>query len=132
MVETLIFWALCLLFGGAFVAQVARRLRLGARAPNTFRLDAPAFRARRFIRDVVFQARTIAERPVAGLAHAFVFWGFVAFAVYTSTEFLPGLGVVDLRRTAFMRAYAIALAPFAVAVLAGILYLLVRRGPSPA
>ena len=127
MVETLIFWALCLLLGGAFVAQVARRLRLVARAPNTFRLDDPAFRARRFIRDVVFQARTIAERPVAGLAHAFVFWGFVAFAVYTSTEFLHGLGLVDLRGTAFMRAYAIALAPFAVAVLAGILYLLVRR-----
>jgi len=127
MVETLIFWALCLLFAGAFVAQVGRRLRLVARAPNTFTLDDPGFRARRFIRDVVFQTGTIAERPVAGLAHALVFWGFAAFAGYTSTEFLYGLGLADLRHTPFMRAYALALVPFAVAVLGGILYLLVRR-----
>jgi len=127
MVETLIFWALCLLFAGAFVAQVGRRLRLVAKAPNTFRLDDPGFRARRFVRDVIFQTRTIAERPVAGLSHALVFWGFAGFAAYTSTEFLYGLGIADLRHTPFMRAYALALVPFAVAVLAGILYLLVRR-----
>ncbi len=127
MVETLIFWVLCLLSAGAFLVQVGRRLRLVAGAPNTFTLDDPGFRVRRFFRDVVFQTRTIAERPVAGSSHALVFWGFAAFAAYTSTEFLYGLGLADLRHTPFMRAYALALVPFAVAVLAGILYLLVRR-----
>ena len=41
--------------------------------------------------------------------HAFVFWGFVAFAGYTSVEFLRGLGIVDLTHTGWFDAYRIAL-----------------------
>jgi Fe-S oxidoreductase len=59
--------------------------------------------------------------------HAFVFWGFIAFAGYTTVEFLYGLGIVDLTRTGWFAAYRVILAPFATAVLVGILYLLVRR-----
>src|SRR5262249_48847557 len=121
------FWLLCLVFVGLFAAQVARRVRLIAAAPNTFSVDDPAFRIRRFVRDVLLQVRTIRERPVAGLMHAFVFWGFVAFAAYTTVEFLYGLGIVDLTVTSWFHAYRLALTPFAIAVLAGILYLLVRR-----
>ncbi len=127
MIETLIFWALCLGFAASFVVQVWRRLRLVARAPGRLGFDRPALRVRRFLRDVVFQSRTIAGRPLAGFAHALVFWGFVAFAGYSSTEFLYGLGLADLRRTPFFEAYAVALVPFATACLVGILYLLVRR-----
>jgi Fe-S oxidoreductase len=127
MIETLIFWALCLGFAASFVVQVWRRLRLVARAPGRFGFDRPALRVRRFLRDVLFQSRTIGGRPVAGLAHALVFWGFVTFALYSSTEFLYGLGLIDLRHTAFFEAYALALVPFATACLLGILYLLVRR-----
>jgi Fe-S oxidoreductase len=64
---------------------------------------------------------------VAGLAHAFVFWGFVAFGGYTVTEFLHGLGIVDLTDTSWFHAYRLLLTPFAVAVLGGIVYLFVRR-----
>ena len=64
---------------GLFAAQVWTRVRLITAAPNTFSLDQPAIRIRRFLVDVVFQRRTIAERPLAGLSHALVFWGFVAF-----------------------------------------------------
>jgi Fe-S oxidoreductase len=71
--------------------------------------------------------RTIRERPIVGLAHAFVFWGFVAFAGYTSVEFLRGLGIVDLTDTRWFFAYRIVLVPFATAVLGGILFLLARR-----
>jgi Fe-S oxidoreductase len=59
--------------------------------------------------------------------HAFVFWGFVAFAGYTSGEFLYGLGLVDLTHTSWFQGYRIALVPFAAAVLLGIVYLLIRR-----
>ena len=63
-----------------------------------------------------------------GLAHAFVFWGFVAFGGYTIVEFLHGLGIVDLTQTrVVLRSTALVLTPFAVAVLAGIVFLLVRR-----
>jgi len=127
MIETLVFWLLFLLFAGIFVAQVARRLRLVVRAPRNFRFDQPDRRIRRFRRDVLLQAKTIRERPVAGFAHALVFWGFLAFAGYTFTELLFGLGIADVRHTAFVRAYTAGIVPFAIAVTVGIVYLLVRR-----
>jgi heterodisulfide reductase subunit C len=125
--QTLAFWALFLAGVGAFAAQVATRVRLIAAAPEPFTLDNPGFRLQRFFFDVVLQRRTIRERPVAGLAHAFVFWGFVAFGGYTAVEFLRGLGIADLTAAPWFYAYRVALMPFALAVLAGILYLLVRR-----
>ncbi len=125
--QTLVFWVLFLSFVGAFAAQVARRVQLIAVAPDTFSLDRLGFRAGRFLVDVLLQRKTIRERPVAGLMHAFVFWGFIAFAGYTLAEFLYGLGIVDLTRTGWFHAYHVALAPFATAVLVGILYLLIRR-----
>ena len=124
---TLVLWLLLLVSVAVFAAQVAARVRLILAAPNTFSLDHIGFRFQRFLLDVVFQRQTIAERPVAGVAHAFVFWGFVAFAGYTTTEFLYGLGIVDLTHTAWFVRYGRVLTVFAVAVLAGISYLLVRR-----
>jgi len=125
--ETLLLWILVLVFAGAFLAQVATRVRLIAGAPNTFSLDRPRVRLARFLIDVLAQKKTMAERPVAGLAHAFVFWGFVAFAGYTTVEFLSGLGIADLTRQRWFDVYRAVLTPFAVTVLAGILYLLGRR-----
>lgn len=124
---TLLLWTLVMAFGGAFVVQVAARVRLIASAPNTFSLDRFGLRARGFVRDVLGQRQTIRERPAAGLAHAAVFWGFIAFACYTTTEFLAGLGIVDLTETRWFLLYRVVLTPVAVVVLAGIIYLLVRR-----
>ena len=124
---TVVLWLLVLAFAGAFAAQVATRVRLIAAAPNNFSLDNLPFRVRRFVVDVLLQRQTIKERPVAGAAHAFVFWGFVAFGLYTTVEFLYGLGIVDLTKTRWFELYRLALAPFATAVLVGILYLLFRR-----
>ena len=123
---TLAFWILLLAFMGAFAAQVARRVQLIAAAPNTFSLDQLGLRTSHFIVDVLLQWRTIKERPLTGLMHAFVFWGFVAFGGYTLTEFLQGLGIVDLTHTGWFRAYRLVLTPFAAAVLLGILYLFIR------
>jgi Fe-S oxidoreductase len=125
--STLIFWILFLAFTGAFAAQVATRVRLIAAAPNNFSLDQLGFRVRRFLVDVLAQRRTILERPVAGVAHALVFWGFIAFAGYTTIEFLHGLGFVDWTHTRAFDVYRLVLTPFAAAVLAGIVYLLIRR-----
>ena len=124
---TLAFWLLFLGFVGAFAAQVARRVQLIAAAPNSFSFDNIPFRLRRFLTDVVFQVRTIRERPLAGAMHAFVFWGFVAFGGYTTVEFLHGLGIADLTHTAWFATYRLVLTPFAIAVLVGIVYLLIRR-----
>jgi Fe-S oxidoreductase len=126
-VSTAVFWLLFVSFVAAFAVQVATRVRIIAAAPNTFSLDNLGPRINRFVFDVVLQRRTIRERPAAGLMHALVFWGFVAFAGYTSVEFLYGLGIVDLTRTGWFEGYRRALVPFATAVLVGILYLLIRR-----
>jgi Fe-S oxidoreductase len=125
--QIIAFWLLFLSFVGAFAAQVARRVQLIAAAPNTFSLDQLGFRTTRFIVDVLLQWRTIKERPFTGLMHAFVFWGFVAFGGFTLTEFLYGLGIVDLTHVGWFHAYRLALTPFATAVFVGIIYLLIRR-----
>jgi Fe-S oxidoreductase len=124
---TLVLWLLVVVFIGVFAAQVAARIRLIADAPNTFSVDHLGFRLRRFLFDVVLQRQTIAERPVTGLAHAFVFWGFIAFAGYTGAEFLAGLGIIDVTDMGWFHAYRRALTVFAAAVLVGIGYLLIRR-----
>ncbi len=125
--ETLLLWLLVIGFVSAFAAQVAPRVRLIAAAPNTFSTDNPGFRVARFLTDVVGQRKTISERPVAGFAHALVFWGFIAFGGYTTLEFLAGLGIVDLTQSAAFGIYRAVLTPFAVAVVCGIVYLLIRR-----
>jgi Fe-S oxidoreductase len=125
--QTLAFWLLFLLFVGAFVAQVATRLRLIAAGTGSFSFDRPALRIKRFVVDVLLQTQTVRERPVAGMAHALVFWGFVAFAGYTTGEFLRGLGIVDITHRHWFILYRAWLLPFAASVLVGIVYLLVRR-----
>jgi len=120
-------WALLIVAVGAFAMQVAARVRLIVAAPGRFSFDDFGVRLQRFLLDVVLQRRTIRERPIPGAAHALVFWGFAAFAGYTSIEFLYGLGIADLTASSWFHAYRVGLAPFAAAVLAGILYLLVRR-----
>jgi Fe-S oxidoreductase len=125
--ETAVLWVLVLVSAGAFVAQVTTRVRLIAAAPNTFSLDLLGARIRRVLVDVVGQRQTIGERPAAGIAHALVFWGFVAFGGYTAAEFLDGLGLTGLTDRAGFQVYRTLLTPMAIAVLVGIGALLVRR-----
>jgi len=118
---------LVVVFVSLFAGQVYTRLRLVRRAGGSFdTANAPA-RASRFLREVVFQTKVIAEKPIVGVAHALVFWGFVAFAGYSASQFLKGLRLIDITGTAAFHLYSLALVPFAVGVIAGILFLLVRR-----
>jgi len=127
--ETWIFRILVLGFAAAFAAQVWTRARLVLRARNNIRVgdDETGRRLLRFITEVVFQTRTIRERPAVGLAHLGVFWGFTAFALYTGVEFLAGLGIADATGSRWFHLYALALVPFSAAVILGISGLLIRR-----
>jgi Fe-S oxidoreductase len=127
MVETWIFRLLVIVFVGIFLAQMLTRLRLVLRAKNNFDVAGVPGRLWRVLAEVVFQTRVIAERPLAGIAHALVFWGFVAFAGYTVAGFLRSLGIVDVTGSRGFRIYVLWVVPFATAVLVGIVYLLVRR-----
>ncbi len=66
--ETWIFRILVLGFVAAFAAQVWTRARLILRAPNNIRVgdDETGRRLLRFVSEVIFQSRTIAERPLVG------------------------------------------------------------------
>ena len=68
------------------------------------------------------------RRPLPGLAHAFVFWGFCAFALVTLNHVAVGLGIGFLDPQGLLgRFYFYFAAVFAVACAVGILGLFVRR-----
>ncbi len=127
--ETWSFRLVVAAFGTAFAWQVAMRARLFLKAKGSLRLrdDETGVRLLRVLTDVVFQSKTIREKPLVGLAHTAVFWGFVAFAVYTAVQFLHGLGIADLTGERWFATYGMVLVPFAVACLAGITGLAARR-----
>jgi Fe-S oxidoreductase/CDP-diglyceride synthetase len=100
----------------------------GARVDADFRLRPLGWRVRKFVWEVLLQGKVIRERPLPGLAHAFVFWGFCAFALFTVHHVAMGFGVtlLDAERP-FGRYYHWLVAVFAAAVAVSIAGLFVRR-----
>ncbi len=81
-----------------------------------------------FVWEVMCQAKVIRQRPLPGLAHAFVFWGFCAFALVTLNHCAVGFGVGFLDPAgAIGRWYFNFAAVFAVACAIGITDLFIRR-----
>ena len=93
-----------------------------------FSLFPIARRIRDFVWEVMCQAKVIRERPLPGLAHAFVFWGFCAFVLVTLNHFATGFGIgfLDPQGT-IGRCYFYLAAAFAFACAVGIFGLFVRR-----
>ena len=93
-----------------------------------FRLAPVARRVRKLFWEVLCQAKVIRQRPLPGLAHAFVFWGFCAFALVTLNHLAVGFGVGFLSPEGiFGRFYFDFAAVFALACAVGILGLFMRR-----
>jgi Fe-S oxidoreductase len=93
-----------------------------------FRLSPLGKRAWDFFSEVMCQSKVIRERPLPGLAHAFVFWGFCAFALVTLNHCALGLGVGFLDPAGwFGRVYFSFAAGFALTCAVGIAGLFVRR-----
>ncbi len=93
-----------------------------------FHLFPLAPRIRDFVSEVLFQSRVIRQRPAAGLAHAFVFWAFCAFALVTLNHCASVFGFSFLSPAgAVGRLYFWVAAAFALACAIGILGLFVRR-----
>src|SRR5579883_1430518 len=70
------------------VLDIIRR----SRTTSDFELAPLGPRVRDFLWEVMLQGKVIRQRPAAGLAHAFVFWGFCAFALITINHILVGFG----------------------------------------
>jgi Fe-S oxidoreductase len=81
-----------------------------------------------FFWEVLCQAKVIRQRPLPGLAHAFVFWGFLAFALVSLNHFATGLNLGFLSPTSIIgRFYFYFAAAWALLVAISIAGLFVRR-----
>ena len=76
------------------VLDIVRR----SRPTPDFEVAALGPRVRDFLWEVMAQAKVIQQRPLPGLAHAFVFWGFLAFGLITLNHVLAGFGFPFLSR----------------------------------
>ncbi len=113
-------------FGVRF-GRVVRKIR-EAKPDADFTLGSLGKRVWDFVSEVLLQSKVIRERPLPGLAHAFVFWGFCAFALITLNHFATGVGLAFLTRESwFGQFYFDFAAAFAVAVAISIFGLFVRR-----
>jgi len=80
------------LFGFARRFSTVVKLLREAKPDADFQLAPVGRRVWDFFWEVICQAKVIKERPIPGLLHAFVFWGFCAFGVVTLNHFAIGVG----------------------------------------
>ena len=130
LAEKLLFAAMAaasaFIFGRRFAAVLGKIFK--SKKDPSFHLFPIGPRIRDFVWEVLFQAKVIRQRPLAGLAHAFVFWAFCAFALVTLNHCAAvfGLGFLD-PAGALGRFYFWFAAVFALACAVGIFALFVRR-----
>ncbi len=110
-----------------FVQPFMRRLRLVTRGKGALKSRPLGPRILRWIPEVLFQSKIIRERPFAGLMHALVFWGFIAFGLETLDHFFHGYGGTLLGHGRFHEVFSWIVSLFAILVLIGILSLAIRR-----
>ena len=109
------------------LGKVVDTIRRSRETPD-FQLRPLGPRIRQFVWEVKLQGKVIQQRPLPGLAHAFVFWGFCAFALITLNHFASGFGARFLfPQSGFGRFYFGFVAVWAVAVAVAITGLFVRR-----
>jgi Fe-S oxidoreductase/nitrate reductase gamma subunit len=127
-VERVIFIAALIAAAGGFWLRFRKVLvKIQAAKPDPgFSLHPLPKRVWDFFWEVICQAKVIRERPLPGLAHAFVFWGFCIFGLITLNHFATALGFPILNNM-FGEAYKQFAAWFGVAVAISIFGLFVRR-----
>jgi Fe-S oxidoreductase len=101
---------------------------LRAKKDSDFSLQPLGRRVWEFVWEVLCQSKVIRQRPLPGLAHAFVFWGFLAFALVTLNHLAVGLGHGFLQYAGFFGTFYFVFAGvWAVLVAVSIAALFVRR-----
>jgi Fe-S oxidoreductase len=107
--------------------KVWRTVR-GSKKDPEFRIQPFARRLADFTWEVLLQGKVIWQRPLPGLAHALVFWGFCVFALITANHFAEALHLGFLDRTGIFGPFYFGFAGvFAIAVAVSISGLAFRR-----
>ena len=84
--------------------RVVDRIRR-ARPDPDFQFAGLPKRLWTFTSEVLLQSKVIRERPLPGIAHAFVFWSFCAFALVTLNHLAAGFGYPFLHRDRWLGAF---------------------------
>ncbi|HKI27584.1 MAG TPA: heterodisulfide reductase-related iron-sulfur binding cluster [Candidatus Sulfotelmatobacter sp.] len=105
----------------------ALRIILDSKPDADFQLRPLGPRIRKVLWEVGAQGLVIAQRPLPGLAHAVVFWGFCVFAVISLNHLAMAFGLAFLSREGFGRFYFDFVAIMAVGVAISIAGLAFRR-----
>ena len=116
--------------GGLFFSRFAPILRriLQSKKDTDFSLHPIGRRVWDFVWEVLCQAKVIEQRPLPGVAHAFVFWGFLAFALVSLNHFANGLRLGFLSPESYLGKFYFAFAGiWALLVAVSIAGLFVRR-----
>ena len=130
LVERIILLLLIVLSIGLFLARLrslVENIRRARKTPD-YSVRPLGPRVRQFVWEVAAQGKVIRQRPLPGLAHAFVFWGFCAFAPITINHIAAAFGARFLTpESGFGRFYFGFVAVWAVAVAISITGLAIRR-----
>ncbi len=128
-VETAIFLVLLAASVYGFLYRFGKVVRkiLAAKPDAGFSLQPLGKRIWDFFSEVMLQSKVIAQRPLPGIAHAFVFWGFCVFGLVTLNHFALGIGVPFLERDSWMGIYFYFAGLFAACVAVSIASLFIRR-----
>jgi Fe-S oxidoreductase len=104
------------------------RLVRQSRTNADFRIRPIGRRVVDFVWEVLLQGKVITQRPLPGIAHALVFWGFIVFALITLNHFAVGVHLGFLNRSGIFGPFYFGFAAvFAIAVAVGIAGLAFRR-----
>src|SRR6185437_11955423 len=129
-VETAVLIVLILASIWAFWVRFARIWKriTGSKPDPDLSLGRLGQRTITFVWEVLLQGKVIRQRPLPGIAHALVFWGFCAFALVSINHFAQGFGVLLIpRESAFGGVYFGFVAIVAIATAVGIVGLTIRR-----
>jgi Fe-S oxidoreductase len=130
VVEKTFFLAMIVASGYLFWKRfgvVLNKILKSKKDPN-FHLFPLGKRVWDFFWEVLCQAKVIRERPLPGLAHALVFWAFLAFTLVTLNHCATGFGIGFLAPDGIIgRCYFYFAAAFALACAVGIAGLFIRR-----
>ena len=116
--------------GGLFFWRFAPILRtvLSSKKDTDFSLHPLGKRVWEFFWEVLCQAKVVQQRPAPGIAHAFVFWGFLAFALVSINHFAVGMRLGFLPPSSLVGSfYFIFAGLWAFLVAVSILGLFIRR-----
>jgi Fe-S oxidoreductase len=129
-IESALLAVLILASAGLFLWRFGPILRtiLRSKKDPGFSLHPLGRRVWDFFWEVLCQGKVIRQRPLPGLAHAFVFWGFLAFALVSLNHIASGFNLGFLPPDSLVgRFYFLFAAVWALLVAISIAALFVRR-----